>query len=429
MRMKSETVEGAMTSLRIHALCALVSCGVLFAVNPARALCEEGSGAGGTGVTGSGSGGTGARGDEGSGTGGTGFTGSGTGGTGLRGDESSGTGGTGVFGTVTGFGSVCVNGLEIEYDDDTRIEQEGREITAEELHVGQVVHVRTRTQAPMHARHIQVETALGGPVEQVDREGGRLVVMGQTIVLRPNARVFDGPGDPRDLSAVSMGGRISVSGLRRPDGLVSASRIDRRPDSARDITTGPAIVVGDRALYVGDVRAELRAGAGETSKERTQVIGRWNAETRSLEDAETRSAPIGATRAGHFSLEGYAEQVAEELRVQGILLDVGSLSKDQRHIRHGERVWVRGRFTDDGRLRLEQLSIEERLGGEERGLDADKDREDDSERSDREDREDRSDQRERTNREDRSGRPERPERSERPERIERPEREDRSGRQ
>jgi hypothetical protein len=42
----------------------------------------------------------------------------GVGGTGL---QAGGVGGTGIVGTITGFGSVCVNGLEVEYDHSTPV--------------------------------------------------------------------------------------------------------------------------------------------------------------------------------------------------------------------------------------------------------------------------------------------------------------------
>ena len=34
-------------------------------------------------------------------------------------------GGTGIIGTITGFASVCVNGLEVEFEDDTPVEIDG----------------------------------------------------------------------------------------------------------------------------------------------------------------------------------------------------------------------------------------------------------------------------------------------------------------
>jgi len=394
--------------------------GLLLAAEPSLARCEEGSGTGGTGLVGSGTGGTGLGGDEGSGTGGTGHSGSGSGGTGLEGREGSGTGGTGVFGTVTGFGSICINELEVEYDDRTRVEQDGQQVSTSELRVGQVVHLRTRGSDELRAHSITIETALAGPVEQVDRSSGRMVVMGQSVRMRPDTRVFD---RAQNLEVVSKGDRISISGLRSPDGTVVASRIDRQADSAPDVTTGPTTVVGPRVLYVGDIRAELRETPDEPSLGRAQLSGRWNAETRSLEDAEARSAPIRPDHGGRFSLEGYAERTEDAVRVQGVDVDLDSLSPDRRAVATGDRVRIRGHFDDGGRLRVDALSAEPRRRDVEHDFE-----QGDSDRSDREGREDREDREDRSGRGDRTERSERPERSERSERPERPEREDRSGR-
>ena len=43
----------------------------------------------------------------------------GLGGTGLMANTGNGLGGTGIVGEITGFGSIFVNGVEIEYDSDT----------------------------------------------------------------------------------------------------------------------------------------------------------------------------------------------------------------------------------------------------------------------------------------------------------------------
>ncbi|MEE2673230.1 MAG: hypothetical protein VX466_05505, partial [Myxococcota bacterium] len=135
---------------------------------PAASPCElpesqrlqEGSGTGGTGIRGdegSGTGGTGVLAGTGSGIGGTGVLGdegSGTGGTGVLGDEGSGTGGTGVLGTVTGFGSICVNGLQIGYDDATPVVRNGEAAVLKELAVGHVVRVTAESGTPLRASSI-----------------------------------------------------------------------------------------------------------------------------------------------------------------------------------------------------------------------------------------------------------------------------------
>src|SRR5947207_877487 len=67
--------------------------------------------------------------------------GDGLGGTGIqtaqlnrRGD---GIGGTGILGTITGFGSIIVNGRELEFNTSTAVASDGRPASLQELRVGQ----------------------------------------------------------------------------------------------------------------------------------------------------------------------------------------------------------------------------------------------------------------------------------------------------
>ena len=78
-------------------------------------VCDDGRGIGGTGFSGQddgrGLGGTGrAATDEERGLGGTGH--------GPDDDDDRGIGGTGFIGPITGFGSICVNGERIRFDED-----------------------------------------------------------------------------------------------------------------------------------------------------------------------------------------------------------------------------------------------------------------------------------------------------------------------
>ncbi|MCA9512405.1 MAG: hypothetical protein KC560_16975, partial [Myxococcales bacterium] len=244
---------------------ALALSALVAAPHAARAACELDAGTGGTGFesgSGTGTGGTGFDPGSGSGTGGTGHSGaggtgiSGAGGTGLAGTGGtgiSGMGGTGVIGTITGFGSVCINGLEVDYDASVDVEVDGRKASVDALAVGQVARIRAIGDgAGLRARAISVETAVAGPIEGFDAATGRLRVMGQSIAIDASTV---------RAAALDAGTRVAVSGLRRPDGVVVASRVEPRPSAAPDVVTGRAIGTGERAVYVGDVRAAGALGA------------------------------------------------------------------------------------------------------------------------------------------------------------------------
>ena len=110
-------------------------------VNPATI---DPSGLGGTGVQAykapGGIGGTGAVAAAGVGLGGTGIEKdgqSGMGGTGISAAAPSGMGGTGIVGVITGFASICVNGVEVHFDDAIPVSDNGQAVTAQRLAVGQ----------------------------------------------------------------------------------------------------------------------------------------------------------------------------------------------------------------------------------------------------------------------------------------------------
>lgn len=227
----------------------------------------DGSGIGGTGHRdGSGNGGTGkqVRDGDGSGSGGTGHRdGSGNGGTGIqaRQDDGMGTGGTGVVGEITGFGSVCVNGLEIHYDAGTPVVSNGSPVAADQLAVGQMVAVEAVGKSGnLVARQIHVQHALIGRVQAV--EGGKVKVWGQWVSL-PGAH------------GLKQGDRIKVSGYRLNAGSIFATRIDAAKPREADLISGEAETVENGVATINGVRVRLPDGTGSVkSGKEFRAIGK-----------------------------------------------------------------------------------------------------------------------------------------------------------
>ena len=140
---------------------------------------------------------------------------SGVGGTGIsaRGD-------TGVIGTITGFASICVGGVEIHYDADSRVQIDGRTASTSELAVGQVVEVVARGSGDeLAAAQIGVRHVVVGPITRVDAARNEIDVIGQTVRLSDLTRGAAG-GD------LAPGAMVRVSGMRQADGAIAASRVD-----------------------------------------------------------------------------------------------------------------------------------------------------------------------------------------------------------
>lgn len=202
----------------------------LLAAAGARAACEPG-----------GMGGTGMRGDG------------GIGGTGIRAE-----GDVGIIGIITGFGSICVNGVEVEYDAATPISSDGAPAAASALALGQLVAVRAvGSGAQARAREIRILDALVGRAEAVDPAAGEFQVGNQRVrlaastVLEPN------------VSLAELAGRsVRVSGLWRADGSLAATRIQRAPpDAAPRVGARDWPDLGAPQLIVEGYVAEVRPGA------------------------------------------------------------------------------------------------------------------------------------------------------------------------
>jgi hypothetical protein len=130
-------------------------------------------------------------------------------------------------GTINGFGSVIVNGVEYETDDATfDIDDNGGNQSL--LRVGQQVTIQWDSLddgATRRARSVSYDDTLEGPIGAIDPATQTLVVLGQVVVVDA-ATSFDDEIIPRDLSGLSVGDVIEVSGLIDATGAVRATRID-----------------------------------------------------------------------------------------------------------------------------------------------------------------------------------------------------------
>ncbi len=172
---------------------------------------------------------------NGRGMGGTGIFaetgGKGIGGTGIRFAEGGkGIGGTGinfhgsiiVKGRITGFGSICVNGLEVHYSKATPVSSAAGALTTDNLRIGEVVSIlATPQQNGLQAQHISLDHILSGKVDSVNVQKGTAEIGGKTVMIgHKNLPLL--PGD-----------RVYVSGFKNTGGKIIATMIEK---SARPLT-------------------------------------------------------------------------------------------------------------------------------------------------------------------------------------------------
>lgn len=272
-----------------------------------------------------------------------------------------GLGGTGIVGVVTGFGSICVNGLKVEYDPDTPVRQDGRLVPQSALAVGQVVALQARDEGGrLQAQHIAVLDAAVGPLQTLDRSTGRFVVMGQTATALV----------PSELQDLQPGRWVRVSGQRLASGEIRATRV-------QTVEPGLAWVAGvlgrhgQGAWHVGGTPLAVAAGLMPNGAEPGQevgVSGTWSEgvlQVQRLRLWPTRSVLDGADS---VVIQGYVHRydgqditLGFDTFTLGKLLQVVGGRLDA--LRSDQPVLVRGRLDERRRLVVDRLEFRQEHGG------------------------------------------------------------------
>ena len=238
-------------------LASMLSAAHLYAANPC-ALPGIDGGIGGTGHSlEDGLGGTGHSVDEGMGGTGHGLD-EGVGGTGRSVQD--GTGGTGqklaVIGIITGFASVCVNGIEVHYDDNTQVNINGVQSTSAGLMTGQLVSMTAeKTPKGWSATRINTQDAVSGPITKVIG-ANRVEVAGQLVNL-PNK--LDG------VPKIGLGQSLRVQGLRAANGEIVATSVTQS-NSRQTVITGKLDKRTNGSLGIGNMQIDgltTQANPGE----------------------------------------------------------------------------------------------------------------------------------------------------------------------
>jgi hypothetical protein len=139
----------------------------------------------------------------------------GLGGTGvLAKSGDSGLGGTGILGEITGFGSIFVNGIEVDYDSDTTFTVDGKAAGYQELEIGDVVEILTTdTNDYTQAQIINLRHEVIGQVDSVESETLSFTVRGQNIVQVDRE------------SLPEVGATVAVSGFRVNENTIASTRV------------------------------------------------------------------------------------------------------------------------------------------------------------------------------------------------------------
>ena len=224
-----------------------------------------------------------------------------------------GIGGTGIVGVVTGFASVCINGLEVQYDPTIAVDSDGTPAHAADLRVGQIVAI-TAAGPAVHpvASLISIRRELTGRIEGVAADTGLVTVAGQTVAVRSDTEGADRFG---------VGDWVSVSGFWRADGTVSATRIEAAPPG-RLLAHGQVSLDGGIAK-VGTLVLPSDQAAVVMPGQRVTVSGSYWGNTPRV-SAVSRDMLLSdpaiyfGEAARHLVLQGFVQVVGGSLRLPGL---------------------------------------------------------------------------------------------------------------
>ncbi len=233
---------------------------------------------------------------------------SGLGGTGHSGD--SGLGGTGIIGEITGFGSIFVNGIEVEIEPRTRLSHNGLPVASYEFARGDVVELRTQLVGGLSVtREVRIRNAVIGQVQQVDVVARRFQVLGQTVQLGSLHLLLPQPGQ-----------FVAVSGFRDNAATIHASRVVEVAATPSVWLQGAVQVTSPGQMRIGQQLIDINSAS---SLEPGTVIGVQGVMRGSRLQVQRRvsTQPFSA-EVQQLRVQGYLQgSAAQGYRIGGIALE------------------------------------------------------------------------------------------------------------
>ena len=286
--------------------------------------------------------------EDGKGIGGTGLqpvgSGDGVGGTGSPFDSAY------ISGVVYDYGSLCINGLRVQYDEKTPVYLNGTRIKSTALSLGSTVKVLSKVDSgsgALHADRIDLERIITGPVTAIDESKQTITVMNDMVLLGAPGLSF------------SVGDIISVSGYRGTDGKILASAVEKLSPSAEQSLVGPLRKSNEGQWLIGST--PVAPGKLNVSDDGTTVLveGKWDGENFSV-TRQTRLSPLPVTRSPekvYISYEGVLESFSEDRKIVlgGLTATVRDLLCGGEPLEKGERIIAMGTIRPDGSVFFDGL--------------------------------------------------------------------------
>lgn len=155
-----------------------------------------------------------------------------------------------VIGVITGFASICVNGVEVHYDNLTPIYDNGQQAKLADLAVGKTVMLKAdKTAGRLVAKAVGMFHAVAGPIDHIDLKRGQMQVLGQVVRLDAQAM--------QHAKELLPGVHVRISGHRIESGEVMATRIDKDTGTSAANTLGVVTQVHADGFSVNNTRVKV----------------------------------------------------------------------------------------------------------------------------------------------------------------------------
>lgn len=166
----------------------------------------------------------------------------------------------GVVGTINAFGSIWVNGLHIQYDENTHVTRDGLQVDISEIKLGQrsIVTATRKPDGTLYAESIELVHEVIGPVSSVDKKTGEITVLNQTV------RVPEALANQESLP--ETGSWVAVSGIRSQDGSILASRLEQLAQGGDILLRGTFEKSNEQAVISGFEVSSTSSATSENLK-------------------------------------------------------------------------------------------------------------------------------------------------------------------
>jgi hypothetical protein len=192
-------------------------------------------------------------------------------------------------GVVGGFGSIYVNGVKYSTDTAEFVNDKQQPLVdgEQQLEVGDYVWVQGTLDADGTtgvATRVIYDVDLKGTVSAIDPASRTFTVLGRSVSINPDT-VFDDDFDVAELSGLSLGAIVEISGFDQSDGSLLATRIDletstlQTPFKVEGLIT--AVDVGSQSLNIAAQAVDFSSALinfSPTVNQWVEVYGALNAE-------------------------------------------------------------------------------------------------------------------------------------------------------